>query len=125
MSNPPVCNVAGPVLFPGQKMSPFAPIPAATDLAGVMRALQVINNNFNTLVRLGNFRDPNDTRDVTGGGLGLKSAGGNFTEKRQSRTEKTERLFNPNDHEQFVDVNQITGLTFVDPQTGRTIVWKL
>ena len=108
-------------------MSPFQPIPAVNpnDPQSMARAIQVINNNFQTLVRLGNFIDPRDPTNISGGGTGLKPSGGNFTEKRQSRTVVKERIFNPQDKEQYVDVEQVTGLTFVDGQTGRTLVFKL
>lgn len=101
MSNPPVCNVQGPVRLPDQKLAKFAPVPPATDLQGVIRALQVINNNFNMLARFGNF-----------------------TENRNLRTYQTVRVFNPDNTDQWVDVLQITGLTFIDPVSGRTLVWR-
>lgn len=101
MPNAPVCNVKGVVLEPNQKLSPFQPIPKATDLPSALRALQAITNNFNTLLKAGNF-----------------------VEQRQFRTFQTVRVFNPDDTSQWVDVQQITGLTFIDPVTGRTLTWK-
>lgn len=121
---PPVCNVAGPVLFPSQKQSPFQPMPAVNpnDPQSIVRALQVINNNFNILYRLGNFRDPNDPDNKTSFGIKAQSEVGNFTET--SRTKQTKRVYNPQDKEQYVDVEEITGLEFKDSKGGRTITWK-
>lgn len=99
-NNPLVCNVQGPVKFPDQKISNFQPIPKATDLPSALRAIQAITNNFYTLMKAGNFQ-----------------------EQRQLRTFQTVRVFNPDDSNQWVDVQQITGLTFVDPVTGRTLTW--
>jgi hypothetical protein len=121
---PPVCNVAGPVIFPGQKQSQFQPIPPVNpnDPYSIMRAIQVINNNFQILNRLGNFRDPNDPNNQSSFGIKSQAEVGNFTEK--TRTKQTKRIYNPQDHEQYVDVEEITGLTFVDSKGGRTITWK-
>lgn len=99
--NPLVCNVQGPVKFPDQKISNFQPVPKATDLPSALRAIQAITNNFNTLLRAGNF-----------------------SELRQFRTFETVRVFNPSDSSQWVDVQQITGLVFQDPVTGRFLTWK-
>lgn len=101
MSEPPVCNVQGPVKFPNQTLAKFQPIPKATDLPSAIAALQAITNNFNTLLRAGNF-----------------------VEQRQLRTFQTVRVSNPDNAEQWVDVLQITGLTFMDPVTGRTLIWR-
>ncbi len=101
MSSPPVCNVQGFVKEPDQKLSAFQPIPKATDLQSALQAIQAITNNFYTLMK-----------------------SGNFTEVRNLRTFETVRIFNPDDTSQWVDVQQITGLTFRDPVTGRTIIWK-
>ena len=35
----------------------------------------------------------------------------------------TQRIYNPQDHTQYVDVQQITGLTFQDSLTGQRINW--
>jgi hypothetical protein len=99
--NPLVCNVQGPVKFPDQKMAKFQQIPKATDLPSALRAIQAITNNFNTLMRAGNF-----------------------VELRQFRTFTTNRVFNPENTEQWVDVQQITGLVFQDPVTGRYLTWR-
>jgi hypothetical protein len=37
---------------------------------------------------------------------------------------ETVRVFNPDNPDQWVDVQQITGLSFTDPVTGRTLVWR-
>lgn len=102
MSNQPlVCNVKGFVKLPDQKLSPMQPVPKATDLPSALKAIQAITNNFNTLMN-----------------------GGNFVEDRSRRTFTINRVFNPSDATQWVDVQQITGLVFVDPVTGRSIVWR-
>jgi len=106
MSNDaPFCNVKG-VTIPGTPQLPsLQPIPKATDLPSALRAIQAMTNNFNTLY---------NTFVKTG----------NFVELRQFRTTEIVRIYNPQDASQFVDVQQITGLTFQDPVTGRLLTWK-
>lgn len=100
-NGPIVCNVQGPVKFPDQKIAAFQPIPKATDLPTALRAINAITQNFYNLSRAGNFR-----------------------EDRSLRTFETVRVFNPDNANQWVDVLQVTGVTFVDPVTGRTLIWR-
>lgn len=98
MANAPFCNVeiARP---PGKPQSPtgLTPIPAN---ASLQQAIRIINNNFNQLIK------------------------GNFVENRAARQVTLTRIFDPADHNVFVDVRQITGVFFVNPLTGQTIVWQ-
>jgi len=126
MSNDaPVCNVKGVVQEPNQSVtSDFQAIPKATDLASALAAIQALANNMNNLFRRGNF-----VQSHVGGisGFSTKKAAaapGNYIEVQARRVYKTVRVYNPQDATQYVDVKQIVGLTFVDPVTRRTIVWK-
>ena len=98
-----VCNVQGVVRQPDQKISQVQGIPRATDLDSALKAIQAIVNNLSSQQTI---------------------SPGNFTEDTSRRTSQTVRVYNPTDHSQYVDVEQITGLTFVDQNTGRTLVWK-
>ena len=98
---PIVCNVKGVVKFPDQKLNPFESIPKATDLPSALKAIQSITNNFHTLARFGNY-----------------------VENRQARAYQVVRVYNPENTNQWVDVQQITGLLFIDPVSGRTITWR-
>ena len=61
---------------------------------------------------------------AVGGGGGFSPVG-SFAETPGSRTTVTTRIYDPNDptNETYVDVNQITGLTFAN-KTGQTIKWS-
>jgi hypothetical protein len=98
MAQAPVCNVQGVVREPDQALAKLQPIPRATDLPSAIKAIQALTNNFNLA--------------------------GNYVEQRQLRTYTTNRVFNPDDTTQWVDVLQITGLVFLDRVTGKTIVWR-
>lgn len=98
---PIVCNVKGVVKFPDQKLNPFESIPKATDLPSALKAIQAITNNFYTLSRFGNY-----------------------VENRNARAYQVVRVYNPDNTDQWVDVQQITGLLFIDPVSGRTITWR-
>lgn len=41
------------------------------------------------------------------------------------RTKQKVRIFNPDDHTQWIDIEQITSLTLVNQVTGETWFWKL
>lgn len=49
---------------------------------------------------------------------------GNFVEDKSKRQTTTVRIFDPDDHSIYVDVQQITALTLVNNQTGQTIHWR-
>jgi hypothetical protein len=100
-TSPIVCNVKGVVKFPDQKINPFESIPKAVDLPSAIKAINAITNNFNTLARFGNY-----------------------IENRNVRAYQIVRVFNPLNTAQWVDVQQIVGLQFIDPVSGRTIVWQ-
>jgi hypothetical protein len=108
MSNAPYCNVKGVVVEGTPSLPALQPIPVATDLPSALKAIQAIKNNFNTLYKF--------TSNVINTG--------NFVEVRNLRTTEIVRVFNPQDSAQWVDVQQITGLTFRDPVTGRTLTWR-
>lgn len=97
----PVCNIQGTVQPPSASLPGLQPIPKATDLQSALKAIQALTNNFNYLL----------------------SAPGNFTENPNLRTYKTVRVFQPGNSAVYVDVQQITSMTLVNPLTGQTIKW--
>lgn len=119
-SRAPVCNVnqtRKPVKIVGP---PLPPIPKATDLPSAIQAINAITQTINVIV---NNITPSNPGGQTGGG-GFTEQNANFTEVRAQRVTTTQRIFNPQDNTQYVDVQQITGLSFIDPDTKQTIVWK-
>lgn len=96
-------------------------IPVARDLASTMAA---VNSMRDLLIRM--FNDLN--RPSGGGSRGKagpkkppKRGDGRYVEVH--RTLKTRRVFNPKDHEQHVDVQEITSLVMRDKLTGEQWVW--
>lgn len=99
MSNQaPFCNVdlANPKADP-QKATGMRLIPPGSNLQQITN---IINNNFTNLVK------------------------GNFRENRARRRVVITRIYDPDDHNVYVDVRQITGLEFVNGFTGQTIDWQ-
>lgn len=96
MVDAPYCNVevATP---PGKPQSPtgIRPIPPGTSPNA---AWTIINNNFNQMIK------------------------GNFTEINRQVT--LTRIYDPSDHNVWVDVRQITGVQFGNRLTGQTITWS-
>lgn len=108
-------NVVGP---------PLPSIPVATDLPSALQAINALRQTINIII---NNTTPSNPGGSPGGGFKSQNQPNpqaNFTEIRANRVTQTVRVFNPQDHNQFVDVQQITGLTFLDPQTKQTIVWS-
>lgn len=102
MANPtggaPFCNIA--IATP--PADPKAPlglqqIPKGANLQQITN---IVNNNFNQLAK------------------------GNYVENRRLRQTTITRIFDPSNHATFVDVKQITALTFVNPITGQHITWS-
>lgn len=95
MVDAPFCSIET-VKVAGKPQSPkgIRPIPPNTP---PNVAWHIINNNFHQLVA------------------------GNFTEINRQTT--LTRIYDPADHNVFVDVRQITGIQFGNSLTGQTITW--
>ena len=129
----PVCNIS-PKNPPPQSKAPALPlIPVATDLQSLIAAVNALRQltiqyfnqvpgNSNTGFN-GTPGQPGEP-GTPGGGGGFSPVG-SFAESPGSRTTVTTRIYDPNDptNETYVDVQQITGLTFAN-KTGQTIKWS-
>lgn len=108
MSNTPFCNIRGTVL-PGNPKAPgLQPIPKATDMNSIIKALEALTNNYNYLQQMFN------------------SGKGDYFEDRNLRTTTVTRVYDRTDQtkQTYVDVAQITGAVFVNPITGQRLIWK-
>lgn len=115
MSTAPICYINPPPPS-AEPVKPTIPaIPVATDLASAIKAI-------NTLTQIVQQITNQVGSSSGGGGASVKTA--NFSEDKSKRTTIITRVFNPTDKTQFVDVKQITGLTFHNPVTKQTITWK-
>jgi hypothetical protein len=110
MSNAPICYINPPAPS-AEPIAPTLPaIPVATDLASVISAVNVIRQILQAI-----------TNQNIGSGQRLTS---DFHEVVNKRIVKKVRVFNPQNKSQFVDVKQITGLTFANKLTGQQIDWS-
>lgn len=130
MSNTaPVCLIDQPAPAGSPSVASIPAIPAASasinSLLAAVRALtqavQIMQQQI-PKTQLGgvNFNDPGNGNSSKPS-AGAKQA--NFAELIARRTYTTTRVFNPDDHTQFVDVKQITGLTFYNPVSNQYINW--
>jgi hypothetical protein len=92
----PVCPIVRSQPIPGQPPTKQTAIPPATDLPSAIRAINQIINIYN-----------------------LKPL--QYVET--NRVTQTVRVYNPNDKEQWVDVERINSLTMQDPVTGGLWQW--
>ena len=116
----PVCNINPKNPAPISLAPALPSIPVATDLASLIAAVNALRQL--TIQYFNQVPSNSDTVVNNGGGF---SPVGSFTETPGSRTTVTTRIYDPNDptNETYVDVEQITGLTFAN-KTGQTIIWS-
>ena len=131
----PVCNISPKNPAPISLAPALPSIPVATDLQSLIAAVnalrqltiqyfnQVPSNSDTGVNNPGPIGAPGAPGAVGGGG-GFSPVG-SFAETPGSRTTVTTRIYDPNDptNETYVDVKQITGLTFAN-KTGQTIKWS-
>lgn len=113
----PVCNNA-PVASVNQPTPKTLPtVPEAKDLQSALAAINAMRRILQTIV--------SQTPQHPGGISGFKMAKTQgFQEIKQRRVYKTVRVYNPQDHSQYVDVQQIVSMTMADPATGQIWYWQ-
>ena len=137
----PVCNI-NPKNPPPQSLAPTLPsIPIATDVPSLIAAVNALRQWIiqYTNQGQGGSGGPNNqnqgggtnpgggpkNQNQGGGGGGTTGNLSNFAEKPNTRQTTTNRIYDPNDptNQTYVDVKQITGLSFSN-KAGQTISWK-
>jgi hypothetical protein len=123
----PVCKInPAPPVFPSKPLV-LPAIPVATDLASLIAAVNALRQAF---IAMNGQVNPNNTPGSPGGGFtanwpaNKQGKANSFTEVRPQRVTTTNRIYDPNNKQNYVDVQQITGLTFVDPTTQQTWTWS-
>lgn len=117
----PVCNLNNKVNLQQPTAQSLPQIPVATDAASTTAATNVIRQIIMDMLGdlpIGNNISENGGTPSTG-----SSNAGNFVEVPGTRQTSTKRIYNPDDNSQYVDITQITGLTFKDA-AGNTLVFK-
>lgn len=121
MSDAPFCNVKGTVVVPGQSVATvLQPVPKATDLSSLIKAVAALTNNFNAL----NGQIVNQSFSsgaVTKQDPSKKPA---WIEDRGARVVEKVKVFNPDDESQFVEVEQIKSFTMKNAKTGEIFKWQ-
>jgi hypothetical protein len=113
----PICHI--PPKQPKTTTSPLEVpnIPIATDLPSLIRASNVMRQAIYNLTQNQIINNIHNTTNNN-----KSSAGGRWQEK--TRVSEKVRVFNPNDHTQYVDIERINALTMVDGKTGLTWNWR-
>ena len=111
----PVCNLNNRQNVVQPTAATLPQIPVVTDLQSAINAsnvmrqiLQALLNQFPGLANNVAALNPNNT--PPGGGDAFAVGGGDF--KQQNVTTKKVRVTNPQDSSQYVDVEQVTGVTW-------------
>lgn len=116
----PICYINPPPPT-AEPVTPTIPaIPVATNLASAIQAVNILRQIIQT-----------QGNQIPGGGTGgggssthKKKNDANFVEIKAKRISTTTRVFNPQNRSQYVDVKQITSLTFIDPISKQEITWQ-
>ena len=116
----PICYINPPPPT-AEPVAPTLPaIPAATDLQSVIQAV----NTITQILRSMNNQQDGGPQRFTDATVNSKKKRSDFHEVVKKRIVKKVRVFNPQNKSQFVDVKQITGLTFANKLTGQEITWE-
>ena len=120
----PICSTT-PTPATQTKLAPLVnSIPIASDLSTAIAAINALRQVVNGL--LGANTQGNGGQ---GPGPNPNNTGGGFTSKSQfqvaNQVTKTTRIYDPNDpsKQTYVDVDQIVGLTMMNPVTRETWQW--
>ena len=124
----PVCNVI-PTEQPGEPTAKTVPtIPIANDWASAFAAINAIRAWINAQQQPQRQQGDNPGR---GGIIPPKQTPKQPPKPKQgrwnevSRSTQTVKIFNPDDHTQFVEVEQLTKLVMQDSVTKETWIWSL
>lgn len=136
----PVCHISPPVVIKQPPAVQFPAIPPIVglnnqnNLANILNAmrqfLQILAGEMAYLQTLRNAAMNPPTRPATSGSNQGAQSKQNPSEKKprwieQSRQTVKQRITNPADSSQYVDVERITHLTMQDGITGDSWTWKL
>lgn len=120
MSDAPFCNVKGTVVVPGQTAPVIQPVPVANDLKSLIKAVAALTNNFNAM------NNQLANQSFSSGFTTKKdpSKAPTWIEDRGKRVMDKVKVTNPDDPNQFVEVEQIKSFTMKNVKDGTTWVWK-
>jgi hypothetical protein len=132
----PVCPTSKSQPVPGQPGVMHPTISRAIDLPSVINVVnqlsQVVNNQLSPIT-INNVASPTinffgtpalrlNSQVQSGSGVAASNVSANFQEV--GRTTETVRVHNPDDADQWVEVDRITSLSMRDSKTGSTWYWS-
>jgi hypothetical protein len=120
----PICYINPPAPTAEPTGPALPPIPVATDVPSLIAAVAALTAVVRHLAN--QFPLPPGGGRITNLTVNQdkKRHPADFHEVVTKRVVKKVRVFNPQNRKQFVDVNQITGLTFANKLTGQQIDWQ-
>lgn len=104
----PVCHIPPTKSTPQPGPRQFGQVPPATDLPSAITAI-------NQLIQI--IQQLTNTGPSNGGGGTVSSGSGNYNERR--RVTEVVRVYNPDDHSQYVDIQRTNLLEMTDTKGGR------
>lgn len=122
MAKAPICHESRDEAFPVKQPSLIPNIPPANDLPSALAAINALANAMRIITNRQNARPPQPWTPQINNFASTNSS--RWQEVRSERVKQVVRVKNPQDPSQFVDVEQINGLTFSDQKTGEKFSWK-
>lgn len=119
----PVCTDSRDEVFTQPTPNNLLAIPIPTDLPSAIQAIKALRAAVMQLTARTGGPPPNPFKPQYNGFTSKKTTS-RWSELSQDRVVKKVRVFNPNDKTQFVDVEQINGVTMQDQLTGEKWTWK-
>lgn len=119
----PVCLINAP-LPSAEPQTPTLPaIPVATNLASAIQAVNILSQIVQAMTNQSAAQSAGFSGGFTGPKKKPAKNNSNFQELTAKRTTTTTKIYDPKDNTVYVEVKQITGLTFVNKVTGQEITW--
>lgn len=120
-----VCHVSTDQLIKQPPAHRLLAVPKATDLQSALRAINILQQNFQIISGQANNQQNNNPSQ----GLNTAASKPKPPQKgrwiEESRNTSTERIYNKDDKEQYVDVKRINSLDMRDTVTGEVWHWAL
>lgn len=118
----PVCHIA-----PEQSIQQPPPLnlpsipPAGPSIESLVRT---VNTMRQTIMILSGQQGSQGRPGEPGKNGQNNNAKGQWTENKQARVTEKVKIYNPSDTSQFVEVDRVNALQFVNKDTGQTWVWN-
>lgn len=120
MPQAPVCRITPVKPYAPPNAAMATSIPIASDLASAIQAINALRQLLQVIMN----QLPSNNTTPPGGGFSSSPSKGNANFNEISRVTSQVKIVDPTNPANYVVVNQITALNFLDKVSGQTWQWK-